>query len=53
MEHDRELFFDRSPLMQRRKLLKLLAGAGVVTLAGCASSKQTASSGTASTAGAT
>ena len=53
MEHDRGLFFDRSPLMHRRNLLKLLAGAGVVTLTGCASSKQTAPSGTASTAGAT
>jgi protocatechuate 3,4-dioxygenase beta subunit len=53
MEHDRELFFDGSALMHRRNLLKLLAGAGVVTLVGCASSKQTASSGTASTAGTT
>jgi protocatechuate 3,4-dioxygenase beta subunit len=39
--------------MYRRNVLKLLAGAGIVTLVGCASSKQTASSGNASTAGAT
>ncbi len=47
MQNDRARFVDRSRLMHRRNLLELLAGAGVVTLAGCASSKQTASSGTA------
>jgi protocatechuate 3,4-dioxygenase beta subunit len=32
---------DLSPLMRRRNLLKLMAGAGVVTLVGCASSSRT------------
>ena len=34
---------DPSPLMQRRNLLKLIAGAGVVTLVGCASSSRSTS----------
>jgi protocatechuate 3,4-dioxygenase beta subunit len=44
MRLDNELSsLDLSPLMQRRNLLKLMAGAGVVTLVGCASSSRTTS----------
>lgn len=43
MEQQRELSPDlTTPPMPRRNLLKLLAGAGVVTLAACASSSKTA-----------
>ena len=43
MEPTNDLSLDLSPLMNRRKLLRLLAGAGVVTLVSCASSSRTAS----------
>jgi protocatechuate 3,4-dioxygenase beta subunit len=49
MEHVDDLSFDLSPLMNRRNLLRLLAGAGVVTLVSCASSSRTASSSSTTT----
>jgi len=49
-DHDRGLAFDLSTLMQRRQALRFFAGAGLVALAGCGSSKLSSS---ASTTGAT
>ena len=43
MDRTDEFSFDLSRVMHRRNLLKLLAGTGVVAVAGCASSKQSAS----------
>ncbi len=37
-DHDRGLAFDLSTMVERRGALKLLAGAGLVAIAGCASS---------------
>jgi protocatechuate 3,4-dioxygenase beta subunit len=48
---DRPSSLDLFPLMQRRNLLKLMAGAGVVTLAGCASSRTTSAAIPEETAG--
>ena len=45
MEHER-VPVDLSPLMHRRNLLRLLAGAGVVTLVSCASSSRSTSTAT-------
>ncbi len=49
MEPDNELAVDLVSLMNRRNLLRLLAGAGVVTLVSCASSSRGASSGSSTT----
>jgi protocatechuate 3,4-dioxygenase beta subunit len=46
--HDRGLGFDLETLLGRRRALKLLAGAGLLTLAGCAGSRTHESSGTSS-----
>ena len=46
--HDRGLEFDLETLLGRRKALKLLAGAGLLTLAGCAGSRTHESAGTSS-----
>lgn len=56
--HDLGLAHDLNTLMHRRRALKLFAGAGIVTLAGCASAKSlsgstTTAASTASTAAAT
>jgi protocatechuate 3,4-dioxygenase beta subunit len=50
-DHDRGLAYDLSTLMARRRALKMLAGAGVVALAGCASATKvvTASSSSSTT----
>ena len=45
-DHDRGLAFDLSTLMQRRHALRLFAGAGLVALAGCGSSKLSSSAST-------
>ena len=46
MELDNDVSsLDLSPLMSRRNLLRLMAGAGVVTLVGCASSSRSTSTG--------
>ena len=56
-DHDRGLAFDLSTLLDRRRALKLFAGAGVVAVAGCAGSDvaatapSTSSSAAASAAG--
>jgi protocatechuate 3,4-dioxygenase beta subunit len=42
-DHDRGLAFDLSTLIQRRRALKLIAGAGLVALVGCGSDDDTAS----------
>ncbi len=56
-DHDRGLSFDLVTLMERRRALKLFAGAGLVALVGCAASNEvtagsetTESSGSGSTA---
>src|SRR4051794_39553704 len=49
MEPDHELAVDRHPAMNRRNMLRLLAGAGVVTLVSCSSSGRSASSGSSTT----
>jgi protocatechuate 3,4-dioxygenase beta subunit len=46
--HDRGLGFDLETLLGRRRALKLLAGAGLLTLAGCAGSRTHESAGTSS-----
>ena len=46
--HDRGLDYDLPKLLHRRGMLKLVAGASVVALAGCATA-QTTSSDTAAT----
>ncbi len=51
-DHDRGLSFDISTLLGRRRALRLLGGAGLVALVGCAS-KGTSSSAAASATGAT
>jgi protocatechuate 3,4-dioxygenase beta subunit len=54
-DHDRGLAFDLSTLMQRRRALKLIAGAGLVALVGCGSdddAASTASTSSTTTAGA-
>jgi protocatechuate 3,4-dioxygenase beta subunit len=50
MEPDHELAVDRYPALNRRNLLRLLAGAGVVTLVSCSSSARSASSASRTTA---
>jgi protocatechuate 3,4-dioxygenase beta subunit len=50
-DHDRGLAFDLSTLIQRRRALKLIAGAGLVALVGCGSDDDSAS--TASTSSTT
>jgi protocatechuate 3,4-dioxygenase beta subunit len=42
-DHDRGLAFDLTTLIQRRRALKLIAGAGLVALAGCGSDDDAAS----------
>jgi protocatechuate 3,4-dioxygenase beta subunit len=54
-DHDRGLAFDLSTLVQRRRALKLIAGAGLVALVGCGSdddAASTASTSSTTTAGA-
>jgi protocatechuate 3,4-dioxygenase beta subunit len=54
-DHDRGLAFDLSTLIQRRRALKLIAGAGLVALVGCGSdddAASTASTSSTTTAGA-
>ena len=46
-DHDRGLAFDLSTLLNRRRMLQLIGGAGVLALAGCASSATGASDTTA------
>ena len=46
-DHDRGLAFDLSTLLNRRRMLQLIGGAGVLALAGCASSATGASGTTA------
>ena len=50
-DHDRGLAFDLSTLLNRRRMLQLIGGAGVLTLAGCASSATGASDTTAAASG--
>jgi protocatechuate 3,4-dioxygenase beta subunit len=45
-DHDRGLAFDLPNLFNRRRMLTLLAGAGVVTLVGCGSDGNKSASGT-------
>ena len=47
-DHDRGLAFDMSTLLQRRRVLQLIGGAGLLALVGCGSSAKS-SSGSAST----
>jgi protocatechuate 3,4-dioxygenase beta subunit len=49
---DRGLAFDLSTMFERRRALKLLGGAALMTLVGCGSSKVTGSAATTSAAGA-
>ena len=49
-DHDRGLAFDLSTLLDRRRMLQLIGGAGVLVLAGCASSSTGASGTTAAAA---
>ena len=50
-DHDRGLAFDLSTLLNRRRMLQLIGGAGVLALAGCASSATGASDTTAAASG--
>jgi protocatechuate 3,4-dioxygenase beta subunit len=50
MEPDHEHSLDVSPHMNRRNVLRLLAGAGVVTLVSCSSSSRSASNASSTTA---
>ncbi len=50
--HDRGLDFDLPRLLHRRGMLQLLAGASLLTLAGCATAEPTSGSGASSTAAA-
>ena len=52
-DHDRGLAFDLSTLLNRRRMLQLIGGAGVLALAGCASSSTGASDTTAAASGGT
>ena len=49
-DHDRGLAFDLSTLLNRRRMLTLLAGAGVATLVGCGSDGDKTASGTTTSA---
>ena len=51
-DHDRGLAFDLSTLVNRRRMLMLLGGAGALALVGCASSSKDASGTTAAASGA-
>jgi protocatechuate 3,4-dioxygenase beta subunit len=48
-DHDRGLAFDLSTLIQRRRALKLIAGAGLVALVGCGSDDDAASTSSTTT----
>ena len=48
---DRGLAYDLTTLLERRRALKLFAGAGLVVLAGCTASSNSATSVTFGTAG--
>ena len=50
-DHDRGLAFDLGTMLGRRRVLTLLAGAGVATLVGCGSSSDSTSSTTIAAAG--
>jgi protocatechuate 3,4-dioxygenase beta subunit len=50
-DHDRGLAFDLSTLLNRRRMLQLIGGAGVLALAGCASSGTGAGGTTAAASG--
>ncbi|MEZ5179502.1 MAG: hypothetical protein R2746_14825 [Acidimicrobiales bacterium] len=50
-DHDRGLAFDLGTMLGRRRVLTLLAGAGVATLVGCGSSSGSSSSSTTVAAG--
>jgi protocatechuate 3,4-dioxygenase beta subunit len=50
-DHDRGLAFDLSTLLNRPRLLQVIGGAGVLALAGCASSGTSASGTTAAASG--
>ena len=50
-DHDRGLAFDLGTMLGRRRMLTLIAGAGVATLVGCGSSSSDASSTTTAAAG--
>ena len=52
-DHDRGLAFDLGTMLGRRRMLTLIAGAGVATLVGCGSSSSDASSTTTTTTAAT
>ena len=52
-DHDRGLAFDLSTLLNRRRMLQLIGGAGALALAGCASSSTGASETTAAASGGT
>jgi protocatechuate 3,4-dioxygenase beta subunit len=52
-DHDRGLAFDLATLVDRRRMLQLLGGAGVLALVGCASNGTSSSGTTAATAAAT
>jgi protocatechuate 3,4-dioxygenase beta subunit len=51
--HDRGLAFDLSTLVNRRRILQLLGGAGVLAVVGCASSSKSGSDTTAGSSGTT
>ncbi len=50
-DHDRGLAFDLGTMLGRRRVLTLLAGAGVATLVGCGSSSSDSASSTTAAAG--
>ena len=52
-DHDRGLAFDLPSLLNRRRMLTLLAGAGVATLVGCGSDGNKSASGTSTSAAGT
>jgi protocatechuate 3,4-dioxygenase beta subunit len=52
-DHDRGLAFDLSTLMARRQVLKLMAGASLLTLVGCGGSSRTATTTSGSAAAST
>jgi protocatechuate 3,4-dioxygenase beta subunit len=49
-DHDRGLAFDLSTLLERRRALRLMAGAGLVTLIGCGSDAAKSAVGSSTTA---
>jgi protocatechuate 3,4-dioxygenase beta subunit len=49
-DHDRGLAFDLPNLLNRRRMLTLMAGAGLATLVGCGSDGNTSASGTTTSA---